>query len=149
MLERNFNFWSILVAGVIATTAIGLAVSLIHRSKITHRDFLQALGSMVTKQVQGSFFTGLLIHYFMGILFAFIYAYLISLAPIKSISEIIILGVCLGLFHGFGLYMFVAIAVASYHPLKKYKIKSGDVVAAYVLGHVVYGFFLGVTLSLI
>jgi hypothetical protein len=140
----------IVFAGLAGTTAMILLMGLIHGLKWAEADMVRAIGSLYTEEEEGALPVGLVVHMTGGVFFAFLYALLISVAPIPPTSPGAVFLVCLlaGVFHGFVVSIFLAVVVAEYHPLKRFQKAGVDVVLSHLAGHVAYGATVGLVFVL-
>ncbi len=141
--------FDIIVAGIVATTAMVLVMEAIHRMGWANADMVRAVGSIFTRSDHGAFGIGLTVHYLMGILFAFAYTFILSIAPIYSFKAVVILSTTMGMVHGMVVGLLITIFVAEHHPLPRFREGGAGVVIAHKIGHDVYGVVLGLTLGLL
>ena len=136
-------------AGVIVMTIF------LRRSRffsLPETQMIRAIGSMITKDPKTALVPGFIIHSAFGILFAYVYHMLLSTAPGVEPGAIgfwVVVVVCtmMGAVHGLIVTLFLVISVAQYHPVEEFrKLEAGDM-AAHVIGHVVYGFTIGIMLA--
>lgn len=86
-----------IVAGIVGTSGMSLAMWIITKSGIANASMIRAIGSLFTNSYDNSFEPGLIIHFISGILFAFLYVILISLfAPTSLVAA----GAMIGVSHG-------------------------------------------------
>lgn len=137
-------------AGVAGTTAMILLMGLIHGLKWAEADMVRAIGSLYTESEKEAFPVGLVVHMTGGVFFAFLYALLVSVAPIPPGSAGAVFLVCLltGVFHGMVVGIFLAVVVAEFHPLERFRKAGVDVVLSHLAGHVVYGATVGLVFVL-
>jgi len=53
----------------------------------------------------------------------------------------------IGLFHGVAVGFLLVVAVAEYHPLKKFQEAGVEVAIAHLVGHVIYGVIVGAVIG--
>ena len=140
-------FW-IFVAGLAGTSAMIGIMSLIHRMGWANADMIRAIGSIYTRSYELSFWPGLITHYCAGTVFALAYALLVGLAPVSSTDGIIFVGLGVGLFHGMVVGITLAVAVSEHHPVEQFRQAGLGVVLSHIVGHVFYGFAVGLVLGL-
>lgn len=133
----------ILFSGVLGTFVMVLFMGLIQGFGLANANLIRALGSLITRSYQNSFLPGLFLHGIFGCSFAFFYALLYSLAPIKTPFQTLLLTTAMGTFHGLVASALITISVAEYHPLEEFRTKGFAVIVTYFLGHILYGFFVG------
>ena len=139
-------FISIVIAGFVGTTVMTLVMRLIHGLKWAEADMIRAIGTIYTKNSENAFLIGVFVHYLAGTCFAFLYAIVLALSPIPSDSRWIIplLMLFTGLFHGLIMSMGLVVFVAEHHPLERFRRAGLGVVLAHLVGHLFYGFSVGV-----
>ncbi len=142
----GFLFTAIL-AGLIATTGMTLVLWAITRSGWTNADMVRALGSAVTGKYENSARVGLIIHYSAGIPIALLYALAIHLIHTESFFYVLLAGTAFGFVHGFA-FGFVLVELSEHHPVEQFKEADFQVAVAHLIGHVVYGFLVGLILGL-
>ncbi len=103
-------------------------------------DVIRALGALVTRKVHHAFFPGLILHLLSGILFAFIYYFILSLShiPLNALS-----GLLMGSLHGVFIMLLVSIAIMEHHPINYYHTRGPMTGFAQLLAHMLYGVTLG------
>ena len=138
----------IVLAGVVGTTVMTLVMALIHRMGWANADMVRAIGSIYTRSFKSAFWPGLVIHYGAGILFAFLYAVLVAVAPIHTDGGTIMVTLCTGIFHGMSMGMVLAVMVAENHPLPEFRKAGVGVVLSHVVGHIFYGLTVGLVFVL-
>lgn len=141
----------IFAAGIIGGLGMTVSMYLIHFSKLAKADMVVALGSVLTKRKENSFFYGSIIHIISGIFFAFVYSFISQTFQIESLSSFVFLGLLLGFVHGFFVNFLLVVFMANDHPVEEYREASVQVGAAHIVGHIAYGivtcgvlYFLGV-----
>ena len=137
-----------IVAGIVGTTGMSLAMWIITRSGIANASMIRAIGSLFTKSYKNSFEPGLVIHLISGILFAFLYVILISIFAPTSIAAAIGAGTMIGVFHGVAFGFLLVITVAEHHPLEQFRKAGFEVAIAHFVGHVIYGLLVGLVVGL-
>lgn len=133
-------------AGIIGATAMILWMQVMYRYHLSHADIIRALGSWVNPTYRGSLWAGLTIHFLMGVIFSALYTIIIGISPIKSPGAIVHAAMAIGAFHGMVMGMVMNVSVNEHHPLVKYRRNGIGVVIAHLTGHLVYGFFIGLSL---
>ena len=144
------NILLIMLAGFVATLAMTLVMGFIHGLGLANADMVRAIGSLFTRKYENAFWPGALAHFGAGTIFALLYAALGGLAPLPVSSGVatVIMMTIFGAFHGFAVSIILAITVAEYHPLEQFRKAGGDVVVSHFVGHLVYGFFVGLILAM-
>ena len=136
------------LAGIVGTSGMSLAMWLITKSGIANASMIRAIGSMFTKSYDDSFGPGLIIHFISGILFAFLYVILISIFAPTSLAAAIGTGAMIGVFHGVAFGFLLVVTVAEHHPLEQFRSAGFEVAIAHFVGHVIYGILVGLVVGL-
>lgn len=137
-----------IVAGIVGTSGMSLAMWMITKSGIANAAMIRAIGSLFTKSYDNSFGPGLVIHFISGILFAFLYVILISIFAPNSVAAAIGTGAMIGVFHGVAFGFLLVITVAEHHPLEQFRNAGFEVAIAHFVGHVIYGILVGLVVGL-
>lgn len=137
-----------MLAGIVGTAGMSILLWAITRTGIAHAAMIRAIGSIFTKSYTESFGPGLILHFIVGIIIAFIYVALISLFDPTSLAGTIALGGMIGVFHGVAFGFVLVVAVAEHHPLEQFRDAGFEVAIAHFLGHVVYGLLIGLVVGL-
>ncbi len=135
------------VAGIVGTAGMSLAMWLITASGIANAAMIRAIGSLFTKSYDNSFEPGIVIHFISGILFAFLYVILISIFAPTSVAAAIGAGAMIGVFHGVAFSFLLVIMVAEHHPIEQFRNAGFEVAIAHFVGHVIYGLLVGVVVG--
>ena len=135
-------------AGLIGTGGMTLVMWLIHKSGMANADMVRAIGSLFSRNLDESLAPGLIIHFIIGSLIAFIYVILISLFHPTSVAATIGTGALIGIFHGVAFSFLLVIAVAEHHPLEEFRDAGLEVALSHLLGHVVYGLLVGAVIGI-
>ena len=135
-------------AGLIGTGGMTLVMWLIHKSGMANADMVRAIGSLFSRNLDESLAPGLIIHFIIGSLIAFIYVILISLFHPTSVAATIGTGAMIGIFHGVAFSFLLVIAVAEHHPLEEFRIAGLEVALSHLVGHVVYGLLVGAVIGI-
>ena len=141
-------FFLTIVAGLVGTSGMSLAMWIITKSGIANAGMIRAIGSMFTKSYDDSFGPGLIMHFISGILFAFLYVILISILAPSSIAGAIATGGMIGVFHGVAFAFLLVIMVAEHHPIEQFRSAGFEVAIAHLFGHVIYGLLVGLVVGL-
>ena len=137
-----------IVAGLMGTGGMTLAMWLIKRSGIANADMVRAIGSIFTNSIEEARTPGVIIHFIVGSLIAFIYVLLISLLGPSSVAATIGTGTMIGVFHGVAFSFLLVIAVAEHHPLEQFRNAGVEVAIAHFIGHVIYGLIVGTIIGI-
>ena len=136
------------LAGVIGTAGMSILLWGVTRSGIANAAMIRAIGSLFTQTYEDSFGPGLVAHFVVGIIIAFVYIALISLFAPTSLAGTIALGGMIGFAHGVAFGFTLVVAVAEHHPLEQFRNVGLEVAVAHLLGHVVYGVLVGLVVGL-
>lgn len=132
--------------GLLATTVMTAFLYFIHWAGFANGDMVRAIGSAITKRYDGSFWTGMAVHYVSGIVFAGIYVYILSLVPPLADDQAIKmagLGALLGFVHGLVVSLGLVVVVAEHHPMEQFRRAGFGVALVHLAAHVVYGGVVG------
>jgi len=146
-VKKFMNFLMVGLAGFLATTAMILVMTFIHKMKWANADMIRAVGSMITGSYEGSFYFGLIAHYSIGIGFSFLYTLLIAVAPIHTPGSTEIITALVGFVHGLMVGLLLMVEVAEHHPIERFQRAGLGVAVSHVIGHIVYGLTVGVVLA--
>jgi hypothetical protein len=138
-----------LIAGVIGTAGMTIFLQIITKTGVANADMVRALGSLFTKSLDSAFSVGIVIHTISGIIFAFIYAIIITSFNLQGIIKSASAGTIMGFIQG-GIVGFVLVtSVAENHPLPDFQKAGFSVAVVHWLAHVIYGFIVGLIVGLI
>jgi hypothetical protein len=137
-----------IIAGLIGTGGMTLVMWLIHKSGMANADMVRAIGSIFSRNLDESLAPGLIIHFVVGSLIAFIYVILISLLNPTSVAATIGTGAMIGLFHGVAFCFLLVVSVAEHHPLEQFRNAGLEVALAHLVGHVIYGLLVGTVIGI-
>ena len=133
-----------LVAGIIATTGMTLLLITITKSGIANADMVRAIGSLFTKSHKKAVSTGLLIHTTTGIIFSFIYIFIIQAFNVHGFGSNVGSGLLIGFIHGAVVSFLLVAVVAEHHPLKEFQKAGFSVAAAHWAAHILFGLLVGI-----
>ena len=136
----NMNYLSLLIGGVAGTTLMTLFLILPRWMGWGKIDVLRAVGALFTGRKEGAMRWGMIIHLFLGILFAFIYAGFLSLSRLPFN---VMTGLLLGSLHGVVIMLLVSIVIMEHHPIAGYHEKGLGTGLAQLLAHIIYGATVG------
>ncbi len=140
------SLFQISLIGLLATTVMTAFLYFIHWAGFANGDMVRAIGSAITKRYDGSFWTGMAVHYVSGIVFAGIYVYILSLVPPLADDQAIKmagLGALLGFVHGLVVSLGLVVVVAEHHPMEQFRRAGFGVALVHLAAHVVYGGVVG------
>lgn len=138
------NIFLIVMSGLFGTLAMTLVMGLIHGMGLANCDMTRAIGSLYTGKYENSFWPGVVIQFSGGAIFAMIYAIIGGLAPIQAHGfAVLVIMTFIGIFHGIFMSLLLAVTVAEHHPLEQFRTAGPAVTISHLVGHIVYGFFVG------
>lgn len=141
------NLLIIAFAAIVGTSTMLAVMSVLHRLKLANADMVRAIGSLYTRSYEGSLLPGLIIQYSFGLIFGYVYAGLIGLSPVITPTSTVILALFAGLVHGIVVGLALEVMVAVYHPVEQFRKAGFAVVIAHIVGHIAYGFSLGIVFA--
>lgn len=136
-------FGGVILSGVLATLAMTLVMYFVQWSKLANGDMIRALGSFFTPDPRKGFFIGLILHYTVGSILAFIYFIMFGIFSPQTETGFLTIGALMGLAHGFVVSFIMIILVAEHHPQERFRKVGFPVALLHIFGHVVYGTTLG------
>ncbi|MCB1041971.1 MAG: hypothetical protein KDC35_03480 [Acidobacteria bacterium] len=140
-----------LIAGIAGVVVMSFFLRRARFLHLPETEMIRAIGSAITKRVDNALLPGTIIHTAGGVLFAYVYSFLLSTAPDAAGSMMVIVVACtlMGLVHGLVVTLFLVITVAQYHPIDEFKkLEPGDM-AAHVISHIAYGLTVGICLGVL
>jgi len=140
--------WTAVVAGLIGTAGMEMVLRTITKSGWANADMVRALGSLFTRSMDNAYGVGIVIHFISGIFFAFMYSLAITAFNVHNVLLTTASGVLIGFIHGGVVGFLLVTAVAEHHPLPQFKKAEFSVGVAHWIGHVVYGFLVGLVYGL-
>jgi hypothetical protein len=140
--------WTAVVAGLIGTAGMELVLRTITKSGWANADMVRALGSLFTRSIDNAYGVGIIIHFASGIFFAFLYSLAINAFNVHNVLLTTASGILIGFIHGGAVGFVLVTAVAEHHPLPQFKKAEFSVGVAHWIGHVVYGFLVGLVYGL-
>ena len=120
-----------------------IAMAFIHYKKLANADMVRAIGSIFVQPESEAYPIGLVVHYSVGVFFAFLYALLLEYAPIKTPESALIMSTFAGLVHGLVVSIMLVVAVAEHHPVRRFREAGISVAISHLVGHILYGFGVG------
>ncbi|MGE5861268.1 MAG: hypothetical protein ACM34J_11980 [Ignavibacteria bacterium] len=140
--------WTAFVSGLIGTAGMEFVLRRITKSGWANADMVRALGSLITRSIDNAYSVGIVIHFVSGIFFAFLYCLAIAAFNVHDVLLTTASGVLIGFIHGGVVGFLLVTAVAEHHPLPQFKKAEFSVGVAHWIGHVVYGFLVGLVYGL-
>ncbi len=137
----------IIVAGILGTAGMSITMWAITQTRLANADMIRAVGSIITRSYENAFFPGLLAHFTVGILIAFVYAAFLNLFTLSSPASYAGMGALLGTMHGLAVTFALVIMVAEHHPLEQFRTAGAEVAIAHMVGHIVYGLIVGLVIG--
>lgn len=132
--------------GALAMNAFMYAISNQANPRV---NMAEALGSLITKRLEGASRIGHICHLAIGILFGLLYAYTLAAAGATALPQAIFLGMALGLFQGIIISYCLMFIVSEKHPIEKYRRATLQTGALHLLGHILYGAVVGLLVGLL
>lgn len=136
-------FVAIVISGLLATAIMTLVMYFIHWSRMANGDMIRAIGSFLTKDMKRALPVGTVVHFVLGVVFAFIYFEIFNAFGFESVHTFIAAGLWVGLVQGFIVSFIMIILVAEHHPIESFRKVGFPVALLYFIGHAVYGVSLG------
>lgn len=135
-----------LIGGLAGTLAMTLLLQIPKWIGLGNIDIIRAVGALATRKQKGAFFPGLILHFSSGIIFAYVYVFILSFShiPVNSLS-----GLFLGAVHGAIIMLLVSIMILEHHPIAYYHERGPMTGFAQLLAHMVYGFVVGTVVQLL
>ncbi len=134
------EFLTPLLAGIVGTTAMTIFLIIPRFLKTENVDIIRAVGALWTKKEEGAWAPGFIIHFASGIVFAYIYWFLLGLAGLPLNMGT---GVVAGAVHGAIVMLLTSIVVMEHHPMTKYQKRGPMTGFMQLLAHVLYGLIVG------
>ena len=103
-----------------------------------------AIGSLITRSEKDAYPVGIVIAYMFGFIFTFLYWKVVQISPATTPSEVILICVVAGFFHGLLVSLLYTMVVAENHPLERFRKAGIQVAAAYSAAHLIFGICVGV-----
>ena len=138
----------ILLTGLLATGVMSVTLYMIHWRGFAEADMIRAVGSIITRNEANALPVGIALHFFFGIVFAFVYVVIWSTLPIDAFSHYVILGLISGFAHGLVVSFMLVVLVAEHHPLERFQQAGMGIALAHLAGHIVYGLLVGIITGL-
>jgi hypothetical protein len=139
----------VIFAGLAGTVAMTLLMGLIGRAGLAEADMIRAIGSVFTGSLDRSLLVGVTLYTLGGIVFALLYALVLSFIPIEGFWPTFGVSTLLGFVHGFVMSFLLVVTVAEHHPVERFRDAGFSVAFAHLLGHVAYGAAVGAVLGAI
>jgi uncharacterized membrane protein YagU involved in acid resistance len=130
---------AILFAGFVGTILMSMTMGLIHRTGWANADMIRAVGSLVSRRMEGAFAAGVGLHLAAGLVFAFPYTFILGrlaqAGPLMTLG----LGALMGAAHGVVMAIALVTVGSAHHPVTRFRDAGFEVGLAHVVGHVAYG----------
>jgi hypothetical protein len=135
-----------LIAGLLGTLAMSALLLLPARLGFARVDVIRAVGAYITRKRETAFLPGIIIHFALGIIFAYLYFWFFRLShlPLNLLS-----GLFAGIVHGAVVMLIVTIGVLEHHPMKRYQRRGPMTALSQLLGHAIYGAVVGAVTGLL
>lgn len=138
---------AIVLAGLLGAVMMMIVIFALQSIGLTSPHLLASIGSLVTKKMDGASKVGLVIHLVSGIVFAFLYVLVWSYLDLRTIPELVMLGMLTGSLHAVAVSIAIVILVTEHHPLRRYQKVGFNVALTQVVAHVVFGIVVGFTMG--
>ena len=135
-----------ILAGIVATAGMTTFLWFIDKTGKINANMVRALCSALTRSVETSLIPGLLVQFLSGIIFAFIYTYVLNLLQLDNVFYYMLAGSIIGFGHGFA-FSFIMVILAEHHPVERFQNAGFQVAIIHFLAHVIYGFLIGLMVS--
>ena len=131
-----------IIAGILATAGMTGFLWVIDKTGKINANMVKAVGSAVTRSVETSLIPGLLIQFFSGIIFAFIYIFFLDILQLSTVISHVLAGGIIGFGHGFA-FSFVMVILAEHHPVERFQNAGFPVAIVHFIAHIIYGCIIG------
>lgn len=137
------TFIATALIGLIATAGMTAFLWLVTGLKLADVDMVRAVGSLATRSQDKALLPGLLIHFVIGVVLSYFYAFFLQIPGLRAVISYAAAGTFIGSMHGIVVSIALVALVAEHHPVERFQ-KAGFQVAAYhVVAHTIYGFLVG------
>lgn len=143
-----FELTWILGYGIVATTVMTGFLAILNKLNFTNFNFIRALGQAMASGDDQSYESGLGAHFIFGCLFAFFYAFLISLLPNLTPLTIFLTSLGIGCFHSLAFSFFSAVLIYDGNAALAIRKQGGLYALSYLGAHLLYASVLGVLFSI-
>ncbi len=129
-----------LVGGLAGTVVMTVFLLFPRWFNLGHVDVVRAVGALITGREERALLPGFVVHFTSGIVFAYIYWTLLSLAklPLNLLT-----GLMAGFVHGVIVMLLVSIVIMEHHPIAKYHERGPMTGLMQLLAHILYGAVVG------
>ena len=131
-----------LLAGLLGTLIMALLQLLPAKLGWTRVDIIRAAGTYLTRDSETAFLPGMVMHFAVGIIFAYLYYFAFAFVggglPLNALT-----GMLAGTIHGVIVMLFVTVAVLEHHPVTQYHSRSPMTAFSQILAHAVYWLVVG------
>ena len=136
------------VAGLLGVAAMVLAMWLMTSNGLARGNMILALGSLLTGRRENAFRIGLTVHLTVGVVFALLYVWGLRSFGMTRFPVVLATGLGFGALHGIFVSLVLVWIVSDHHPLKEFKGADLAIGLSHFLGHVAYGFTVGLVVGL-
>jgi hypothetical protein len=137
------------LAGILGTVGMGLAIGVFIRSGFINADIVKAIGSIYTKSYDNDLLPGAIIHYIAGVIVALLYVIFINPFFSCSVVSSIGMGAMTGLFYGIAVSFLLVFLIKKHYVLDQLRGSGFEVAAVYLISCFIYGIILGATTGVI
>jgi hypothetical protein len=147
--KMTFLIQSVL-AGIVGTVVMTLFLTVLKKMGVANADMVRALGSLLTRSYENSLKWGLILHFSAGAFFGLLYhAGVARLLQAQDTLKTVMFCTAFGIFHGAAVSLAIVVLVAEHHPLQRFRKAGFEVAAAYVIAHILFGLFTGLSLTML
>jgi hypothetical protein len=136
-----------IVAGLLGVAALELVMWLVARGVTSRANMVVAIGSLMTRSLDGAFVVGAFVHATAAIVFSTLYALLMLALNLTGMPQAFMVGLGFGIFHGIVVSLILVWVVSDNHPLEEFKKASLAVGLSHFAGHVAYGAVVGLVVG--
>jgi len=139
------NWLPPLLGGLVGTAIMTFSLLLPKWLGFGQVDIIRAVGTLLTRKVHHSFLPGFILHLLSGIIFAYVYYFILTLShiPFNALT-----GLLMGTLHGVVVMLLVSIMIMEHHPIAYYHSRGPMTGFAQLLAHMLYGTIVGAVVQL-
>jgi len=135
-----------LLGGVAGTVVMTIFLFIPRWLGLGNVDVVRAVGALITRKVDNAMAPGIAVHFVSGIIFAYIYTFLLRLSdlPLNIWSYSMA-----GAIHGVIVMLLVSMAIMEHHPIARYHDRGPMTGVAQLFAHLLYGATVGVVYQIL
>jgi hypothetical protein len=137
-----------IVGGVLGGAAMEAVMLMITRADWARFNMIKAVGSLMTRSMDGAFRTGLILHAISAVFFAGVYDFAMVHLGLAQFPRAFFVGIGFGVIHGLIVSLMLVWVVAERHPLEEFQEAGLAVGLTHFAGHVAYGAVVGMVVAL-